>query len=242
MDTFRAFSLTHAAVVLCFAAITAGLVAARRRRSGAAARHFDFALAWLTLAVFLFTNGRPLMPRSFRLDWSLPLHVCDLVTLFVPLALRFDWRPMRALVYFWGIGLCTQGFLTPDLQDGPAKLGFWSFWLAHFSIVGAAIYDVAARGYRPAWGDYRTALIASFTYVGVILPLDVVLHVNYGYVGPGTPGQPSLVDVLGPWPWRVPIIVALAVAVMALLMLPWCVARPPAFARGASADARGRAT
>jgi hypothetical integral membrane protein (TIGR02206 family) len=225
MDTFRAFSLTHAAVLLSFATMVVALVAARRRRTGAAARRFDLALAWVTGAVFLFTNGRPLMPRGFRLDWSLPLHVCDLVSLFVPLALLFDWRPMRALVYFWGIGLCTQGFLTPDLKDGPSKLGFWSFWLAHFSIVGAAIYDVAARGYRPTWRDYRTALVASLLYVGVMLPLDVALHVNYGYIGPSTPGQPSLVDVLGPWPWRVPVIVALAVAVMALLMLPWQIRR-----------------
>jgi hypothetical integral membrane protein (TIGR02206 family) len=242
MDTFRAFSLTHAAVVVCFAATVTALVAARRRLHSAAARRFDVTLAWVTLAIFLFTNGRPLMPDGFRLDWSLPLHVCDLVTLFVPLALRFDWRPMRALVYFWGIGLCTQGFITPDLQDGPAKVGFWSFWLAHVAVVGAALYDVAARGYRPNWRDYRTALVASFLYVAVILPLDVVLHVNYGYIGPSTPGQPSLVDVLGPWPWRVPIILALAIAVMTLLMLPWWIMRPSAFTSGASAVARGGTT
>jgi hypothetical integral membrane protein (TIGR02206 family) len=220
MDTFSAFSPTHAAVVACFFALTAILVALRRRRSGTA-RRFDLALAWVALAVYVFTNGRPLMPGSFRLDWSLPLHVCDLATLFVPVTLFSNWRPVRALLYFWGVGLCTQGFFTPDLQDGPAKLGFWSFWLAHFSVVGGALYDVAARGYRPTWRDYATALGAGLLYVAVILPLDVLLHVNYGYVGPSTPGQPSLVDVLGPWPGRVPVIVALAAAVMALLMLPW---------------------
>jgi hypothetical integral membrane protein (TIGR02206 family) len=221
MDTFRAFSTTHAAVVLCFVVITAGLVAVRRHRSGGAARHFDVGLGWVTLGIYLFTNGRPLMPGSFRLDWSLPLHVCDLVTLFVPLALFFDWRPARTLLYFWGLALCTQGFVTPDLQDGPAKLGFWSFWLSHFSVVGGALYDVAARGYRPTWRDYRLALTASLLYVAIILPLDLLLAVNYGYVGPTTPGQPSLVDVLGPWPWRVPIIVLLGAIAMTLLMVPW---------------------
>jgi hypothetical protein len=39
------------------------------------------------------------------------------------------------------------------------------------------------------------------------------------------PGQPTIVDALGPWPWRVPVIVALAVGAMTLLMGPWEVAR-----------------
>jgi hypothetical integral membrane protein (TIGR02206 family) len=135
-------------------------------------------------------------------------------------------------MYFWGIGLCTQGFLTPDLQDGPAKVGFWGFWLAHYSIVGGAIYDVAARGYRPIWHDYRLALGAGAVYIALILPLDIALGVNYGYVGRSTPGQATLVDVLGPWPWRVAVMLGLAAMAFALLMLPWSIMRRRAHLAG----------
>lgn len=226
MHTFRLFSPTHAAVVVCFAAAVVALVALRRRlRDPSHAERLDRILALFAFVVCLVTNAWPLLPWHFRLDWSLPLHVCDLVTMCVPFAIASDRRPTRAILYFWGLGLCTQGFITPDLTDGPAHFGFWNFWLAHATIVGGALYDVLARGYRPTWRDFRLTLLIDLAYVAVILPLDVLLGVNYGFVGPTAPAQPSIVDALGPWPLRVPVILALGVAATALLMLPWEVVR-----------------
>jgi hypothetical integral membrane protein (TIGR02206 family) len=225
MDTFRPFTLMHGAVVLAFALlVTATVTLRRRRRDTPAGEALDRRVGLLAAVAFVATNGWPLMPGNFRLDWSLPLHGCDLTTLCVPLALLTSWRPARALVYFWGLGLSTQGFITPDLQDGPARVGFWTFWLAHFFIIGGAFYDVA-RGYRPTWRDYRLALGTSLAYVALILPLDLALGVNYGYLGPATPDHPTIVDALGPWPWRVGIMFALAAGAMALLMVPWEIAR-----------------
>jgi hypothetical integral membrane protein (TIGR02206 family) len=151
--------------------------------------------------------------------------VCDLAALTAPLALTTSRRLPRALLYFWGLGLSSQGFVTPDLQDGPARVQFWVFWLNHFVVVGSAIYDLAGRGYRPTWRDYRWSVAAGVAYLAIVLPLDVALKLNYGYVGPALPGQPTIVDVLGPWPWRVVVICALTAAFMALIVAPWHLGR-----------------
>ena len=228
MQRFEPFSPTHGAVLVCFAALTTWLVVLRRRwreRDTPRALGLDRLLAVLAFVVYLAVNTWPLLPGNFDWGWSLPIHVCDLATLCVPFALATRHRPVRALLYFWGLGLSTQGFITPDLQDGPAKVGFWMFWLAHYSVVGGAVYDLAGRGYRPTWKDYRTSLVAGLVYVVLVLALDVRLGVNYGYVGPSKPGQPSIVDALGPWPWRVGVMIVLGAAVTALLMVPWEVAR-----------------
>ena len=216
MQTFRPFSVTHALVVAALVVTVCLLVAMRRKWGGP----LDRAMAVVSAVVFLVVNTWPLLPGNFDLSWSLPIHVCDVTTGCVPLAL-LGRRTPRALLYFWGLGLSSQGFVTPDLQDGPARTGFWMFWLAHFSVVGGALYDVIARGYRPTWREYRAALTIGIAYIVVLLAVDLSLGVNYGYVGRGTPGQPTIVDALGPWPWRVPVIVALAVAAMTLLMVPW---------------------
>lgn len=226
METFKPFSLTHAAVLVGFVTLTTFTVMLRRRwRDTPRAGLLDRSLAALAFVAYLVVNTWPLLPRHFDWSWSLPLHMCDLVTLCVPFALATRYPPARALLYFWGLGLSTQGLITPDLQDGPARVGFWMFWLAHYSVIGGAVYDVAARGYRPTWKDYRTSLLAGLAYIAVVLPLDVHLGVNYGYVGPAKPGQPTIVDALGPWPWRVGVMIVLGAAATALLMLPWEIAR-----------------
>lgn len=226
MHTFHPFSLTHAAVITCFALLVTWVIVLRRRagRTPGAAR-IDRALAAAAATAFVVVNAWPLLPGNFDLAWSLPLHVCDIATLCVPLALATHSRTARALLYFWGLGLSTQGFITPDLQDGPARVGFWMFWLAHYFVVGGALYDVAGRGYRPTWADYRLSLIIGLIYIAIVLPLDIAAGVNYGYVGPGSPGQPTIVDVLGPWPRRVGLLIALGALATALLMLPWELSR-----------------
>ena len=224
MDTFRPFSLTHAAVIAAFAVIGSVLIVLRRRCNAAEGARLDRAAGLAAAVACVVTNGWPLLPAHFSLEWSLPLHGCDVTSMCVPIALLTNSRPARAVLYFWGLGLNTQGLVTPDLRDGPVRVGFWTFWLAHGAIVIGALYDVA-RGYRPTWRDYRLAVLASVAYVAVIMPLDLALGLNYGYIGSGTAGRPTIVDVLGPWPWRVGIMFVLACTAMALLMVPWEIAR-----------------
>lgn len=223
-QSFTPFSFTHAAVVAAFVAMACGLVSLRRRlarRSQGAARRLDGAVAAAGALAAVVTIGWPLLPEQFDLTWSLPLHVCDLTALTAPVALCSQRRLPRAILYFWGLGLSSQGFCTPDLRDGPGKIEFWVFWANHFAVVGAGAYDLAGRGYRPTWRDWRAASAAGIAYVAVVLPLDVALGLNYGYLGPARPGQPTVVDVLGPWPWRVPVMCILAIGLMALMAAPW---------------------
>jgi hypothetical integral membrane protein (TIGR02206 family) len=228
METFRPFSATHAAVLLAFVATTAGLVIIRRRLhrlSPDRSSRLDRAVGVAAILVWVFTTLVQFVPRYYDRTSSLPLHLCDFTIIAVPLALLACWWPARAITYFWGIGLSTQGLITPDLRSGPASMTFWVFWSAHFVIVGGALYDVFARGYRPTWRDCLTATVTGLIYVALILPFDIATGLNYGYVGRTAPGQPSLVDALGAWPGRVGIMLVLGVVVMALLVAPWEIAR-----------------
>jgi hypothetical integral membrane protein (TIGR02206 family) len=213
-------------VVVAFLLVAIALVIlGRSSRDARSDRALDRGLAITCFVVWIIINGWWLVPRNFDLSYSLPLHVCDITCLVAPLVLIWPARWLRAILYFWGIGLSLQGFIQPDLRDGPARLGFWFFWANHFVVVGIAVYDLA-RGYRPGWRDLGIAVGATLVYLAIILPIDILWSLNYGYVGPAKPSQPTLIDHLGPWPWRVFALVGLAWAVMAVMVLPW-VARCP---------------
>ena len=222
MDSFRPFSLTHAAALAVIAAVIWLLVAiGQRQRDDAAPTGFEKTLAIVSLVLWLAAHGYWNTPPQLDPAKTLPLQMCHLVSLGASFALLTRRRWLRALLYFWGIGLCTQALITPNLVDPPTTVWFWAFWFQHGFIQVAAVYDLVVLRFRPAWRDYGFACLAALAYVAVVLPLDLLLGANYGFVGESKPGAPSIVDLLGPWPARLAVIVALVAAVMALLMLPW---------------------
>lgn len=226
MDTFRAFSLQHLIVLLAFAAVCAiCIVAARRARPQPRIRaERIFSLACIPLFI---ANNHELWfdTQHFNPRTSLPLHMCDLVALFVPFALALNWRPARVILYYFGLLLSSQGLITPDVDEGPVHFQFWGFWLLHLAVVGGAIYDIGARGFRPTWRDLRFAIALGVSYVIAMVALDVAIGANYGYVGPTKPEIPTVLDMLGPFPLRVFVMSALAIALMTIATIPWEIAR-----------------
>lgn len=177
--------------------------------------------ARFSLLLWIFVHIWRLWPTHFNPAWSLPLHLCDLMTLLVPLTLLGRQRRWISLLYFLGLALSLQGLLTPDVQHGLLHPEFWLFWFDHASIVGTAIYMVVVHQFRPTRRDYYWAVQAGLMYVIFVFPIDAIWGFNYGYLGNAYPNQPTLIDWLGPWPWRVGVMVVLAGLVMFLLLLPW---------------------
>jgi len=222
MDAFRPFSITHAGVVATFAVVMSLVVLAGqsvhepRRRARA-----EQVAGALVLFVWAAVTAWGLMPGRFDAAESLPLHLCDIAAPIAGLSLLTRARSLSAIVYFWGLGLNSQAFITPLLRAGPAHLVFWTFWGMHFIIVGTAFYDLFVRGFRPAWKDYGLAVAAAAAYLALVLPINVAFGFNYGYIGDSRPDRATVIDLLGPWPWRVIVIATLVCIVMGLLLAPW---------------------
>ena len=222
MPAFSTGSPLHAAMLIVIAAALALATLGRRRATDVvAARRIEqrIAIGYLVLwtATFVWLNRQPDFDPTT--DW--PLQLCHWAAVAAALGLMTQRRVFRTLAYFWGLALCTQALVTPNLTDGPATWPFWFFWSTHAMTVVVPLYDVLARGFRPAWRDYAIACAGAALYVAIVLPIDLASGWNYGFVGPSRPEVPTIVDLLGPWPRRLLHIAALAAGVMALLMLPW---------------------
>ena len=104
---------------------------------------------------------------------------------------------------------------------------FWAFWAAHTIIAACAVYDIVVLGFRPGWSDLGRAVAVSAVYVAVVVPINLGLGANYGYVGNPADSKeiPPFVDALGPWPLRAIILVALAPLGFVVVLLPWLIAR-----------------
>jgi len=230
LDRFQSWSLMHLLVAaVCAGAAGAACLLGRRWRSSHPQRERQLRIGWaaFTLLTQAFIITWWLLPANFSWRVSLPLHICDVTAVLAAAALVTERRWVRAVVYFWGIGLSLVAFIMPVLTEGPAHVQFYLFWLTHLEIVGSAAYLVVVREFRPMWRDWRIAVGWLATYYALVVPLNVALGTYYGYVGPGS----SKADVLGAWPQRAGVMFGLQVAGLTLLLVPWLASRRQAVVR-----------
>jgi hypothetical integral membrane protein (TIGR02206 family) len=227
---FRAGTIDHVVVLTGLVVLTALLARVGRQYDRTDVSFFRETLRrtsfeqWLVAVMAIaWLAGLLLKLRPGYISWdrSLPLHVCDVVGVAGPLAIWTRSRPLRAILHFWGLALSSLAFLVPVIHTGPAHLDYWSYFGGHAAIISPAIYDVIVRGYRPTWTDWRVAALSGAAYVAVVLPIDVLLHANYGYIGQAIAGRSAQVAAWGPWPARVPLLLLTAWGFMAVLVLPW---------------------
>ena len=224
-DVFLAFSPGHFAILALLAVATALACAAGVRWRGTAKlRRAERVAGWLMIGVYTTATIYWLHPANFRMDVSLPVHMCDMTGLIAPLVLLTGRRAFRTLLYFWGIGLSIHGVLTPVLDHGVWHVTFPLYWLVHLSIVGTAVYDLVAHGYRPTFRDLLIAVGWCSLWLTVVLAVNLTYGVNYGYVGNVTPDRPTVIDSLGPWPLRVYKMIVGVLVLFVGMWLPWAVA------------------
>ncbi len=225
-DEFQAYSAFHAvAVAVCIVLIVLACSIGRAWRGSDRERTLRLAIGWSIFAFQAFATVWRVLPEQWDIGQSLPLHMCRVISWIAAISLiTGDWRA-RSLTYFWGIGLSTQGFITPMWSNGYASLDFWMYWLGHGQIVLAAAYDLSVRGYSPKRKDWAFACLAGLAYGLVVIGVNIALGTNYSYLGAGEYEAKSVVDVLGPWPWRLLSMIGGAGAVFTLLYLAAIVGR-----------------
>jgi hypothetical integral membrane protein (TIGR02206 family) len=219
---FEPRSTFHLVTVLgCVAVMAAWCVTGKRLllQSPEAERRFRVRVAWFLIAWQAFATIWRLLPENYTLEESIPLHLCRVVGWVVPFMLLTQSRRLRAVVYFWGLGLSTQGFFTPVWHDGFGHVGYWLFWMGHTCIVGAAAYDITVHGWGPRFRDWGFAALWGLIYAGLVIAFNLGLGTNYSYLGRDAYSASTIVDKLGDWPQRPLLMIFGAQFIMLLLYL-----------------------
>lgn len=188
------------------------------RRGGVAfTRGFACVLGAFALTMQLYR----LLPAQWNIGGSLPLHLSDLTWIVVVYALWSRRRWAYSLTYYWGLTLNTQAMFTPALNaPGFPHIDFLDFWIQHTLVLWAAIYLTWGLGMRPDWRSYTTTISATVVWGLVTLGFNTLAGTNYGFLN-AKPTNPSLLDLLGPWPWYLGVELAVGLAAWALITWPW---------------------
>lgn len=152
---------------------------------------------------------------------TLPLQLCSLTLILSILMLWTKSYRLFEFNYFAGIGGALQALLTPAaILSGFPHFTFFYFFVAHGGIIVASLFMIAAYGFRPRLASiWRTLLYLNILLIPIGLA-NVLTGGNYLFIA-RKPADPSLLDLLGPWPWYLLSMEAAALIIFFILYLPF---------------------
>lgn len=222
-ESFILFGLAHLVALLLVLLANLWLFRTRQRINLVARRRIRFFLA---AALLLNEAGWHLWHLShgvWTVQTMLPLHLCNLLVFWSVVMLFTRSYFLYEFAYFLGIGGAIQALLTPGLnQFGFPHFLFFQSFISHGSIVTAAVYMTVVEGYRPSWHSFVKVVIWTNLYMAVIFVVNLFLGSNYLFIA-RKPAAPTLIDLLGPWPWYILALEFIGLAVFLLLYLPYAV-------------------
>ena len=197
------------------------MVLLRRRFSPRGQRAFR----WGLLALIYLCEGSwqvwMLATGQWTIQGMLPLWLCSVTSWTMPLLLvlrsyrYFEW------VYFMGPLGASLALLTPDLTIyGFPHYRFLEFLTLHGAIIVAVVYMTAVEGFRPTWRSLPRVFVITNLYWLFCAWVNRQIGSNYLYTQGKLP-TPSLLDVLGPYPWYLLSMEALGIGLVLLMYLPF---------------------
>jgi hypothetical integral membrane protein (TIGR02206 family) len=223
VSRFERFGLEHG-VTLALLAVVALLLTLAARRSRLAVGRLHGAvrvpLAALLVAGLGYALADALPLRG--IDWLdfLPLELCDLAVVVAVWALLGRSQLACEILYFWGLSGTLIAMFTPDVGNGFPDSRCVSFFALHGAVAIAAVVMVFGVGISPRPGANLRVFWMTNAYAAVAGLIDVLAGKNYLYLR-DKPSQPSILDVMGPWPWYILAADALAFVLFWLLMVPF---------------------
>lgn len=217
LQEFVRFSFPHGTALIVLTLFGIGLILWLRRINLKARR-------WILGSLCAFTFLFSLITRLFYMGIDqcvdcLPLHFCSLIEIACVLACIFNTQLCKGLVYYGGLAACLQGLVTPALTANFPHPVFFAFFLSHGCIVIAALAMPLCLGWRSqAWDILKMQGIGCL-YLLCTLPLNFMCNTNYGFTRM-LPGEGSILDCFGEWPYYLIIMQIPIFVVLYLLSLP----------------------
>ncbi|MGD8189904.1 TIGR02206 family membrane protein [Brevibacillus ginsengisoli] len=224
-EPFRLFSLPHlVALAVCLAVSILIYLFRKRLQETITDRLVRYILAGLLLLTEIFFQLWHLWTGYWSSAYTLPLQLCSVSLLFSIWMLLTNSYRLFEITYFIGLGGAASAMFTPELFYPFPHVRFFHFFIAHAAIIWASLYMTWVKQYQPT-------LVSIWKTMGLLNGLLVVALIvnkgtggNYMFVS-HKPGNPSLIDYLGPYPWYILSLEVVAVVIFFLLYLPFVISR-----------------
>ncbi|HLT34067.1 MAG TPA: TIGR02206 family membrane protein, partial [Aquaticitalea sp.] len=86
---------------------------------------------------------------TYRIQTDLPLYLCSLIALLIPIFTNSRKFWMYEILLFWIIAGTLQGVITPDIAVGFPSFDYFRYWMVHLGLLTTIFYATFVFGMRP---------------------------------------------------------------------------------------------
>ena len=227
---FYTFGLQHFLVLLASAIIGYVLIAWARRQSLEVQQRTGVILGWTVFISLAGTILPRLVTGNFDKELDIPLHLCHVSALLIPILMIHRKQWLFNILYFWVFAGTLPAILTPDLKDfGFPHWLFFRYWYLHVGLVWCILYAMFIYKLRPSWKALLQSFIALQIYAMFVGFVNWLINTNYVYLC-RKPASATPLDALGDHPWYILVADGMMATVFILALMPFWFKRRPQLA------------
>ena len=222
MEAFQSFGLTHLTPILIAGGILTILLYRSKDKPFAYKRKIALVLSLVTVIGQITGPIMEVVLGSFSIQEDLPLFLCRVLAYMLPLAIYYDNKKWLHICYFWVLAGTIQAVATPDIDMGYPHYLYFIYWILHLGLVCTTLYYTITYPIKITWHDFWNAILYTQVFLLIVHGTNYLLDSNYSYTMRKPPG-PSLLDVMGSWPWYLFSGQGIMVVSFLILMIPFLI-------------------
>ena len=152
----------------------------------------------------------------------IPIHMCNLSTLFIGIFLLTEKRIFFEVSFFWGIGGGINALITPDIPKTFPDPQFILFFIGHGLLIIAIAYACIALKNRPTLSSVKNGIYVSLSILPIIYVVNMLLGppANYWYLGTKPIGE-SILDFFPEPPLHIPLLIIIGAVLFFIIYSPY---------------------
>ncbi len=179
-----------------------GLIRYARKSSNSLKQSVFNTLGIVVAATVFIFHSYHIGFKSYNIQTDLPLYLCSLMALIIPVFTYFKKYWMFEILLFWIIAGTLQGVITPDIAVGFPSFDYFRYWIVHLGLLIIIVYAVRVFGMRPELKSVFKSFLALQIYVLLMITVNYFLKANYFYLNQ-KPKSASVLDYFGEWPYYI---------------------------------------
>ncbi|MTH51938.1 TIGR02206 family membrane protein [Bacillus mangrovi] len=215
---FAMFEASHTAVLGILFILVFLMYLFRKKLQQRNLKVYERALAVSLIVTELLYHVWLIVNSNWSVNHALPLELCNISFIMAVLLLLTGNRLIYEILLFIGLLGASQALLTPVLEIGFPHFRFFHFFYTHVWIFAVPLYYTWVKGYRPTFHSVWKMVLFLNILLPAVLGVNFVTGGNYMFLA-HKPSSGSLLDLLGPYPWYILSLEAIAAGMGLVLWL-----------------------